>query len=199
MNGDRRKLLDKNLERLKAEKKALKEKLVILKKENQTLRKNLNESRKLFEDLPGLIVLIQDSEFVFINKKAQKRSGYTEEELLGRNFLDFIHPDFVEQTREIHQKRLSGEPVLDNNEIYLVTKNGDTVCCEAHVKKIKFRGNTAFLVNMVGLEQRKLMEKESIRTQKLETIHGMASGLIREVNSCLDILKEHAAYILGLN
>ncbi len=178
---------------LKDKNQTLREKNTAFKKENQILEKALRNSRKLLKDIPGGVALIQDEKIILINEAAWKGLGYTEEELLGRNFLDFIHPDSVEYVRNLHQKRLSGKTVPDKYETYLISKNGEALCCEVRVKKIRYHGRRAFLLNVTGLNKRKKREAQLRQSQKMEAIVCMASGLRRELNNCLSILDDYKA------
>jgi len=185
------------VDRLKDKNQTLREKVTALKKENQILQKALRESRKLFKDIPGVLALVQDGKIILTNEAALKGLGNTEEEVLGRNFLEFIHPDSVEYGRNLHQKRLSGKSVPDQYETYLTTKNGETLCCEVLVKGIRYQGRRAFLLYIRGLDQKKKSETQLLRSQKMEAIVRMASGLSREFNDCLSILDDYALHHNG--
>ena len=180
------------VDRLKDKNQTLREKIAALKKENQIFQKALRESRKLFKDIPGAVTLVQDGKIILTNEGALKGLGNTEEEVLGRNFLEFIHPDSVEYVRNLHQKRLLGKSVPNQYETYLTTKNGETLCCEVLVKGVRYQGRRAFLLYIRGLDQRKKTETQLLRSQKMEAIVRMASGLSREFNDCLSILDDYA-------
>jgi len=192
MDARQQRALKSWVDRLKDKNQTLREKTTALKKENQMLQRTLRESRKLFKDIPGAVALVQDGKIILTNEAALKGLGNTEEEVLGRNFLEFIHPDSVEYVRNLHQKRLSGKSVPNQYETYLTTKNGETLCCEVLVKGIRYQGRKAFLLYIRGLDQRKKTETQLLRSQKMEAIVSMASGLSREFNDCLSILDDYA-------
>ena len=185
------------VDRLKDKNQILREKIAALKKENQILQKALRESRKLFKDIPGAVALVQAGKIIFTNEATLKGLGNTEEEVLGRSFLEFVHPDSVEYVRNLHQKRLSGKSVPDQYETYLATKNGETLYCEVMVKNIRYQGRRAFLLYIRGLDQRKKAETQLLRSQKMEAIVRMASGLSREFNDCLSNLDDYALHHNG--
>ena len=197
MDAKQQRALKSWVDRLKDKNQTLREKITALKKENQILQRALRESRKLFKDIPGALALVQDGKIILTNEAALKGLGNTEEEVLGRNFLEFIHPDFVEYVRNLHQKRLSGKSVPNQYETYLTTKNGETLCCEVLVKGIRYQGRKAFLLYIRGIDQRKKTETQLLRSQKMEAIVSMASGLSREFNDCLSILDDYALHHNG--
>jgi PAS domain S-box-containing protein len=145
----------RRFDKLKAENLSLKEKLSTLKRENRELQKVLRNKDRLFQD----------------------ETGYTAEEVIGRSFLDFVHPDLKKSMRNMHKKRISGKKVPNQYEADLVTKGGEKICCEARVRRIRFNGRRAFLVNLTRLEKRKKREEELIQSKKKEALITMASGL----------------------
>ncbi|MBW1911054.1 MAG: PAS domain-containing protein [Deltaproteobacteria bacterium] len=140
MNAGQEKILKERLERLKNQNKTLREKSAVLRKEKGSLEKALKVSQKLLNDIPGAIVLIQDGKLIFINEIPRTQLGYNEEEIIGRNFLEFIHPRSKEFVRNLHQRRIAGKSVQDQYEAFLATKSGEPLCCEVRVRKIRHQG-----------------------------------------------------------
>jgi len=183
--------LENRVEKLKVQNLTLRKRLNALRKGNKSLEKALRDTRKLLKDIPGSVVLIQDGKIILMNETARDLLGYSEEEILGRNFLDFIHPDSVEYVKNLHERRISGKPVPDDYETYLVTRGGENLCCEFRVKKIRYQSRTAFLFDITGLDQRKQKEMRILRSQKMKALSRMATGLGREFNRFLSVLDAH--------
>lgn len=68
--------------------------------------KNEELSRFFTVNLDLLCIANSEGYLVRINKAWETTLGYTEKELMERPYLDFVHPDDVERTREV-MKRLS--------------------------------------------------------------------------------------------
>ena len=183
-------LWKKRIERLKAENLSLREKLATLKKDNHNIQKSFKNKNKLFNSLPTGVLLIQQGKIIDINKMALDQLGYPVEEILGSDFLNFVHPDFKAFMRNLHKKRVSGKWAPDEYEIDLVTKNGETLCFDVSIKKIRFNGRTAFLENLIRNEKRKKREKEIIQSKKEESLITMASGLIQKFSPDLKAITE---------
>jgi len=190
--------MENRLERLKHENGVLKEKLALLNKENKFLRRGYEDSVKLLRDFPGAMILVQEGKVILTNDATLNQLGYTEQEILGRSFLDFVHANAFDYVKKLHQRRIAGKSVPDRYETYLVTKSGEPFCCEVRVKKIRHKGRRAFLVNLLDLDQRKQKEIQLRQSQKMEALARMAQGLSRELNDCLPILAEHAQHFEGL-
>ena len=190
--------LENRVEKLKIQNLILRENLNAFKKENKSLEKALRDTRKLLKDIPGSVVLIQDEKIILMNETARDLLGYSEEEILGRNFLDFIHPASVEYVKNLHKRRVSGKQVPDDYETYLVTRGGENLCCEFRVKKIIYQGRNAFLFDITCLDQRKQKEMRILRSRKMEALTRMATGLGRELNRFLSMLDDYGLYTQGI-
>ena len=141
-------------EKVKGENQILREKLATLKRETRDLQKVIKNNSKLFHSIPAGILLVQQGIIVDINRGALEPLGYAPEEVIAHNFLEFVHPEVKKYMRHLHNKRISGKRVPSQYETDLVTKDGERMSCEARVKRIRFNGRTAFLVNLTLLDRR---------------------------------------------
>lgn len=73
-------------------------------------RESENKYRSMIESANDMIWML-DSEgmFLFINNQAEKSSGYTVEEVMGKHYLTVIHPEDRAMREEYFKKTLSGE------------------------------------------------------------------------------------------
>jgi PAS domain-containing protein len=67
-----------------------------------------------FEKMPVPAVVADNScSIIFANEAWEKMMGWTEEELMGHRFLEFMHPDDRESTQESMQSVTEGcEPIF---------------------------------------------------------------------------------------
>ncbi len=75
----------------------------------------------------GVAIIDLKGELTLVNEALCRMTGYSQEELLGRNFADFLHPDDKENVLNIFAKGLDGEkehPVLEFRGIH---KDGHSV------------------------------------------------------------------------
>jgi PAS domain S-box-containing protein len=185
-------------EKLKTENQILREKLATLKRETRDLQKVLKNHTKLFDAIPAGILLLQQGKIVDINRGATDPLGYTPEEVMGHNFLDFVHPEAKKYMKDLHNKRISGKRVPSQYETDLVTRDGERISCEVRVKRTKFNGRRAFLVNLTLLERRKRRERDHIQSKKKEALMTMASGLHGKLNQDLKAMSENIQLVKGV-
>jgi PAS domain S-box-containing protein len=109
----------------------------------EALRESEEKFRSFFElsaDL-GFIADI-DGYFRVVNASFQRVLGYAEEEILGKPFLSFVHPDDRDKTTQIIAEKLQrGEPVLSFENRYR-HKDGSIVWLEWTSQPLAAKGIT---------------------------------------------------------
>ena len=179
---------EKRLKKLREERQAIKEKLALIKKENKALQKALKFKNNLYQSIPIGIILIQDDAIIDVNEAALDQMGYGADEMIGRDFLSFVHPEEQIDVKNRLKKRQSGKWMTNLYETNIVAKNGGTFCCDVGMSKIKFNGRWGLLLSLTRIEDRKKREKEIIQTRKTEALTLMASGLARNFSPNLDAI-----------
>ena len=190
MQKEMREVFDKRVTRLKGDIQSLREKLASLRRENNDLKKTLRNRNRLFHSIPAGIVLIQHGKIMDINQLALDHLGFDQEDVIGRSFLDFVHPDQKAYLEELHKRRISRKVVPELYETDLVTKEGESLCCEVRVKRIRFNNRVAFLVNLTRLEKRKKKEKDRLNSKKQEALLTMALGLHQTLRPHLESIMD---------
>ena len=185
----------KRMERLKAEKSALRNKLALIQKQNKDLQRSLKNKTSLFDALPAGIVGVQQKRVVDVNRAALDLLGYTAEEVLGRDFIRFVHSRSKKYVQALHEKRISGKYAPDKYEVDLIKKNGESIRCDVCIEKTQMSGRIAFLARLTRLEDRKRKERELIYAKKAEALTTMASGLSVRVGPSIRRIADHVNQI----
>ena len=190
MKTVRQKTLEIRVDKLKQENIRLKEKLNRLRHDKRSLTRALKDARKLLNEIPGAVILVQDEKVVLSNEYAWRQLGYSEEEILSCELPNLVHPRSVKFSAKVQHQWGLGRPVPDRFEIFMRKKDGEALCCEVNWKKVRFQGRGAYLINALDLEQRKREEKDLRRAQKILALTQMASGLNRDFNRGLEIFED---------
>ncbi|HEY3026127.1 MAG TPA: PAS domain S-box protein [Pyrinomonadaceae bacterium] len=136
------------------------------------LRESEERYRELFENAKETIYVHDlDGRYTSVNRAAEKLSGYTREEILGKTFLDFIAPEYVEDVREhLCQKLVThGETSYETE---FIARNGRHVPVEVSSRLIYENGVPIAVQGMAqDITERKQAEDElSRQTEILQKI-----------------------------
>jgi PAS domain S-box-containing protein len=191
MNNGNRDSLKKKVDGLEEENRRLKGKLTAGRKERRVLAKALEDCQELIDQLPAGLLLIQKGRIVFANGHLLKQLGYNREELLSRPLLDLLQSDSTGLHRIIQGKAPPLKPATDYHQAYLLTKSGERRVCEVRERKIKYRGKSSLLLNIVDINQRNKDYNRFLQQRKTEALMKTVSGLDKEFNQCLSLLKTY--------
>ncbi|MFH1124545.1 MAG: ATP-binding protein [Pseudomonadota bacterium] len=168
----------------------MREKLASVNKENQELRKSLDDRNSLFDALPGGIVVIQQEKIIDINRAALNLIGYKAEEVLGRQFLNFVHPKNKAFLKNLHKNRAAGKWAPKHYEAALVSKGGEILGCDVRVRKTRLNGRIAYLTRLTRLDKRKKREGDLSQSKKMEALITMASGLTNRLSPAVEAIMD---------
>jgi len=149
-------------------------------KAEEELRESEDRFRSLFESIrdPVGIFVGREGRLIDYNAAFKKSSGYTDEELKGKAFLDFVHPDDHALVLEKYQTEYSEEELPLVYEIRGMNKKGESIPLEISVSTYKKKGR-AIGIEVIHREitERKRYERSlstlNIHSQKLNTAGSM--------------------------
>lgn len=166
----------------------------------QKLLESEEKYRVLVENVDQMIVVAQDEQIKFVSKKVIDMLGYQPEELGGKHFVDFIHPEDRKIIVERYQKRLKGEDLPKTYPFRVVSKAGEIRWVEIMVSPVQWDGKPATLSFLTDITLQRRAEKslqfERNRAQMYIDIAGvMLVSLNRE--GSLSLINRKGSEILG--
>ncbi len=130
-------------------------------KSEQAIKEREQWFRRLADTTTTAIVIYQGERFVYVNKAAEKFTGYTAEELFTMYFWDVAHPDYRELVRERGLSRqLGAQNIPDRYEIKIVRKDGTVRWIDYSAGTIDWFGQPAAIGTAVDITERKKTELE---------------------------------------
>ncbi|GAB4176373.1 MAG: hypothetical protein Kow00108_11740 [Calditrichia bacterium] len=145
--------------------------------------------------LAGIIIYDKTGSIQFVNKRLEELSGYSLEELKGRKFWEFIHPEFQEKVKTISGKRFAGVKGIPYYEFRAVDKWGNEKWALFSGTPITYFNKPAILGNVIDITDIKKLESQLIHTQKTEALGRMVAGMTHDFNNFLGIIKGYISML----
>ncbi|GEM_PF-423399 len=95
------------------------------KRAEDALRDSEAKFRSVAETSPCAIAIAENNLFVYVNPALETITGYSSEELLNRNSLDFLALDQQDIIKQRIEAREQGSPIPNSVETKITTKNGE--------------------------------------------------------------------------
>ena len=125
----------------------------------ESLRDSEEKYRTVVEKANEGITIIQDGRILYANPKvADDILGIPLEEILGRSFGDFLHPEDKEIVADRHKRRMDGENIPDSYEFRIIGKNKKIMWLYLSAKQIQWNGRSAILSLYTDITKRKQTE-----------------------------------------
>jgi PAS domain S-box-containing protein len=179
-----RKLEDKMLQMEKLN-QALEQENTERKESEKALSESEEKYRNLFENATQAIFVVQDGKLAFLNPMTAVLTGYSEDELTARPFTEFLHPDDRDMVYDRHMRRMRGESVPHLYDFRIINKDGNTRWVELNTVFVIWKEKAATLNFLNDITDRKRMEEEIIKAQKLESVGILAGGIAHDFNNIL--------------
>ncbi|AWA30731.1 histidine kinase [Flavobacterium magnum] len=85
-----------------------------------------NQYRNLIENATDIIFEVNgDGDFTFINDFTISMLGYSKDEIIGRNYTDFIRPDYMANMKDFYETLAGSESDFPIIEFPITAKNGE--------------------------------------------------------------------------
>jgi PAS domain S-box-containing protein len=149
----------------------------------QAAEENFTRYQQVTEDSPTCIIITRDQKIMYTNPAFHHFSGYTAEELAGKDLLSFLHaddrPDFFSLLA--NPEKSGGK--TGKLEYRFLSKNGEIRLAAAFFSSIHQKGETSQLVNLVDITEKEQL-KERIE-QDNERRRGIISTVAHELRTPL--------------
>jgi len=166
----------------------------------QKRTEELLESEKrysvLVEEASDGVAILQDQKIVFTNKRGAEIIGYSRDEIIGVPFEKVVDEEYLQLVKERYIQRLRGEMIPTTYEIELIAKTGECIPIELSGARIHYQGRPADLLIVRDIRERKRMEEERLRLEKLAAIGELATMVGHDLRNPLQSI-ENAVYYLN--
>jgi two-component system cell cycle sensor histidine kinase/response regulator CckA len=126
-----------------------------------------------------------EQHFIYWNKGAQHLYGWAAEEIVGKNADELLYKE--ESPRRIEAKKRVIEKGEWAGELHQVTKNGKEVIVESRWTLVRDDAGKpkSILVINTDITEKKKLEAQFLRAQRMESIGTLAGGIAHDLNNVL--------------
>ncbi len=157
------------------------------KRRKEALFESESMYKTLAESSYAGVYIVQYGTFQFVNPHILEYSGFSENELIGRIPVTFIHPDDREMVRANAIDMLSGKRSTPY-EYRVINRKGNIRRLMETVRSITYKGRRATLGSSMDITERYQMENILRQAQKMEAIGTLAGGIAHDFNNILSAI-----------
>ena len=169
------------------------------KRADATIRKERDRAQQ-YLDIADVILLALDHEgrITLINSKGCSALGWNEQELIGRNWVDTCLPAKArDELRVAFRKLIGGTPLQLENPV--LTKWGEERMIAW--RNTILRDGSGRVVGTLSsgedITERKQLEQQLRKAQKMEAIGQLAGGIAHDFNNLLSVIIGYSEILLG--
>ncbi|MCL4435200.1 MAG: PAS domain S-box protein [Thaumarchaeota archaeon] len=169
----------------------VRERTAELEKTNEALQQSEEKYRTLIDNIQDGVFIIQDRKVRFVNEVFAGLAGYTVEDVIGKDFWDFVAPEDRDMVVDRYWRRIGGkgtseaQDVPREYEFNLIHKNGTTrFLVNVNVGVVNYQGKMTTIGTMKNVTEKKL-EAQLLRAQRMESIGRLAGGIAHDLNNLL--------------
>ena len=159
--------------------------------ENIRLRDGMKQSEEKYRTvvesaLDGVCVLGEDGRLRFVNQRLAEILGFSREELIRADFREFLDEESRSLLADREKQRQRGGELSPHFESRIVRKDGGMRVAEISARIIRdSEGQVSTIAILKDVTEKKKMEEELFRAEKLRALAEMASGVAHDFNNAL--------------
>jgi len=160
--------------------------ITLQKEAEQVLRDSEEMYRRLIERSPDAIIVHSDGIIDYINKSGVVMyGGERADQFIGRKLTDFSHPQFRELGRQRIDQIYTQKKEVSLMEQKMTRLDGSEFDVEVTGAPIIYKGKASGQSIVRDITEKKKMEAELQKAQKLESVGLLAGGIAHDFNNIL--------------
>lgn len=174
------------------------------KKVEYAIRESEEKLKAIIETSPdGIAITSLEGTIQFVTTKVLSMWGYnSEEEILGRNTMEFLHPDYHQKAISLISEMINGN-LTGAAEYLMVRKDGSTFYCEANANILRDVNNNPIGILYIkrDISERKKAEEKTKASEEryVQLLNNLEAGIVVHAKDTSIIMNNpRATELLGL-
>lgn len=157
------------------------------KKAEKELKNSEKRLRLIGKTLPSLLIITNErGDNIYVSPNSEEITGYTNDELESK-YISWVHEDDRDKAEALIKEAFKEHTSKRHFEYKAVKKNGSVWFASSSWESViddkgKFQG---IVLQTMDITDRKIMEREIAKAQKLESIGVLAGGIAHDFNNFL--------------
>jgi two-component system cell cycle sensor histidine kinase/response regulator CckA len=167
------------------------------KKAEEELRRSEEKFSKVFHASPDAISIstLDDGIYLDVNESFLHNIGYSYGEVIGRRSTDLGVWEHSEDRLNLVHK-IDRKGAIRNEEVRFRTKSGNVLTMLWSAERFQFGGISYILSVARDITDRKILENELRRSQKMEAVGRLASGITHDFSNLLTAIDGYCEMVL---
>jgi PAS domain S-box-containing protein len=162
----------------------------------ERLRLSEARLRTMTDTIAAAAFIFQGERLIDANPAAERITGYSKQELIGRDFWMVIHPEDREKVRSRGMARQKGEVLPPTYEVKILRKDGQIRWVSFTAGMIEIEGNPAVFGTAFDITDRKRIEDEKIELLHVEERVAAVSKMLLASGGKAEALNEALLQLL---
>jgi two-component system cell cycle sensor histidine kinase/response regulator CckA len=163
----------------------------------KALRESEEKYRQVVENAREAIIVFVDGIVVYANPMTERITDYSADELKGKTLEELAHPEDHEALKRETTRKIEGDHTVYPSEYRYIKKTGDVGWYEAIAVPVTWEGKPGLITFAREITERKKLEEQFLRAQKMDAIGAMAGGIAHNFNNILVGIMGYSEYLLG--
>jgi two-component system, cell cycle sensor histidine kinase and response regulator CckA len=161
----------------------------------EILRQSEEKFSAIFQASPDAIILsrLHDEMILDVNESFTRITGFTAEEVVGKTSVEIGLWDDINDRAKL-ELVIGRHGEIKNFESYLRSRDGSRLLAQLSANTIQLGDISCLLIIMRDITEREYILSERLKTQKLESISVLASGVAHNFNNVLTGIIGYISY-----
>lgn len=151
--------------------------------------------RLVVQNANDAILIVQHEVIKFFNPRAMALTGYSADELHNKSFQRLLHPDYRKPDMDCLGKLQGTAEVTIEKTLQLIDRQDRTKWVDVRAVHVTWQGAPARLCFMTDITQKRRLQEELARAQRLESAGRVAGQIAHDFNNLLSPLAAYPGLI----